>query len=141
MYPEEVVTPMRQEAVMIGCKELRTAADVDSALKDSSGTSLVLVNSVCGCAAANARPGLQLALQHGDKKPDHLYTVFAGQDAEATNQARSYFAGYRPSSPSLGLLKDGQVVGVLERMDIEGYSAQEVAMKLIELFNEHCSES
>ncbi len=138
MYPEEIVAPMRQEAVDIGCRELTSAADVQEALGSSRGTSLVLVNSVCGCAAANARPGLRLALEHGDRKPDHLFTVFAGQDTEATQAAREYFTGYRPSSPAMGLLRDGKLVAFLERMDIEGYSAQEVAMKLIEAFNEHC---
>lgn len=138
MYPEEIVAPMRQETVDIGFTELRTAEAVKEALDDATGTALVFVNSVCGCAAGNARPGLALALAHGEKKPDHLYTVFAGNDGEATNAARSYFAGYRPSSPSMGLLKDGKLVAMLERMDIEGHSAQQVAMALIEAFNEHC---
>jgi putative YphP/YqiW family bacilliredoxin len=138
MYPEDVVAPMREEAVAIGCQELRTAEEVNRALKASKGTALVLVNSICGCAAANARPGLQLAIAHGDQRPDHLFTVFAGQDKEATQAARAYFTGYPPSSPSMGLLKDGKLVGMLQRVDIEGHSAQEVAMQLIELFNEHC---
>jgi len=139
MYPEEIVAPMRQEAVDMGCVELRTAEAVTKALKQGTGTAVVLVNSVCGCAAANARPGLRLALEHGDRKPDHCYTVFAGNDAEATQAARACFTGYPPSSPSIGLLKDGKLVGMLQRMDIEGHSAQQVAMQLIELFNAHCA--
>ncbi len=139
MYPEEIVAPMREEAETIGCTQLRSAAEVEAALGQESGTAFVLVNSVCGCAAANARPGLRLALEHGDHKPERLYTVFAGQDSEAVQAARRHFAGYPPSSPSMALLKDGHVVAMLQRLDIEGYSAQQVAMKLIEAFNEHCS--
>ncbi len=138
MYPEELIAPMRQEAVDIGCKELRSAEAVDEALKESKGTALVLINSVCGCAAANARPGLKLAIEHAEKKPDHLYTVFAANDKEATEQVRSYFIGYPPSSPCFGLLKDGELAALVPRTEIEGFSAQQVAMKLIEACNTHC---
>src|SRR5690349_6863486 len=114
MYDERFVTPMRQELTRLGVQELRTAAEVDAKLKDAPGTTLVVVNSVCGCAARNARPAVASALQHA-VKPDHLTTVFAGQDIDALARARSYFVGYPPSSPSIGLLKDGQLVFMLER--------------------------
>src|SRR5215210_1551454 len=105
MYDERMVTPMRQELTRLGVRELRTAAEVDTTLKDAKGTTLVVVNSICGCAARNARPAVAQAIKH-TVKPDRVTTVFAGQDAEATQRARSYFTGYRPSSPSIGLLKD-----------------------------------
>ena len=109
MYDERFVTPMRQELTRLGIDEMRTAGDVDARLKDATGTTLVVVNSVCGCAARNARPAVASALQHATK-PDHLTTVFAGQDTEAAARARSYFTGYAPSSPQIGLLKDGRLV-------------------------------
>ena len=137
MYDENLVAPMREEAVAAGCQELRTEEAVDEALA-KEGTALVFINSVCGCAAAMARPGLALALQNAEKKPTNAYTCFAGNDSDATNKARSYFVGIPPSSPAMGLLKDGQLVAMLNRHDIEGHSAQEVAMQLIESFNEHC---
>lgn len=136
-YPEELIKPMRDEAVEAGCEELRTAEDVEKAM-GLPGTSLVFINSVCGCAAAMARPGLKLALEHAEVKPDHVYTAFAGNDTGAVAAAREHFAGYPPSSPCMGLLRDGHIVAMVERMDIEGHSAQEVAMSLIEAFHEHC---
>ena len=122
MYDERMVTPMRQELTRLGVEELRTAADVDAKLKDQKGTALVVVNSVCGCAARNARPAIAFAMQHS-ATPDHAYTVFAGQDPDATRQARGYFTGYAPSSPQIGMFKDGKLVFMLERWQIEGRSA------------------
>ena len=139
MYPEEIVEPMRKETREMGFLELRTAEEVENALSSASGTTLVFINSVCGCAAGMARPGLGLALQNAKAKPDNLYTVFAGNDKEATEKARSYFHGYPPSSPWMGLIKDGNVVGVIQRLDIEGHSKEEVAQSLIQSFNTHCS--
>jgi putative YphP/YqiW family bacilliredoxin len=138
MYDERFVTPMRRELTQLGVQELRTAAEVDSSLKDGRGSSLVVVNSVCGCAARNARPAVALALRHG-KLPDHLYTVFAGQDADATRQARSYFTGYAPSSPQIALMKDGRIVYMLERFQIEGRSADEIAADLTVAFDRYCT--
>lgn len=138
MYDERFVTPMRQELTRLGVEEMRTANEVDTKLKDTSGTTLVVVNSVCGCAARNARPAVASALRHA-VKPDHLTTVFAGQDIEATTKARSYFTGYPPSSPQIGLLKDGQVVFMLERWQIEGRSAEEIAKDLVGAFDQFCA--
>ena len=137
MYDERFVTPMRQELTRLGVQELRTAADVDAKLKDASGTTLVVVNSVCGCAARNARPAVASALRHA-VKPDHLTTVFAGQDTDAVARARSYFVGYPPSSPSIGLMKDGQLVFMLERFQIEGRGADEIARDLVQAFDKYC---
>jgi putative YphP/YqiW family bacilliredoxin len=138
MYDERFVTPMRQELTRLGIEELRTPQDVDARLKDSRGTTLVVVNSVCGCAARNARPAVASALQHA-KKPDQLTTVFAGQDTEAAARARSYFTGYAPSSPQIGLLKDGKIVFMLERYQIEGRSADEIAKDLVGAFDRYCA--
>ena len=140
MYDERFVTPMRQELTRLGVEELRTAAEVDAALKDAPGTTLVVVNSICGCAARNARPAVAAALQHG-VKPDRLTTVFAGQDGEAAARARSYFTGYPPSSPSIGLLKDGRIVFMLERYQIEGRGADEISRDLVEAFDRHCGQT
>jgi putative YphP/YqiW family bacilliredoxin len=137
MYDERMVTPMRQELTRLGVEELRTAAAVDEKLKEQKGTALVVVNSVCGCAARNARPAVAFALQNG-AKPDHAYTVFAGQDADATRQARSYFTGYAPSSPQIGMFKDGKVVFMLERWQIEGRSAQAIATDMVAAFDKYC---
>ena len=139
MYDERFVTPMRQELTRLGVEELRTAADVDATLKDAPGTTLVVVNSICGCAARNARPAVAAALQH-TVKPDRLTTVFAGQDVDAAARARSYFTGYPPSSPSIGLLKDGQIVFMLERYQIEGRGADAIAQDLVAAFDRHCSQ-
>jgi putative YphP/YqiW family bacilliredoxin len=138
MYDERFVTPMRQELTRLGVEEMRTASEVDARLKDAHGTTLVVVNSVCGCAARNARPAVASALRHS-AKPDHLTTVFAGQDVEATTKARSYFTGYPPSSPQIGLLKDGQLVFMLERWQIEGRSADEIAKDLVGAFDQYCA--
>jgi putative YphP/YqiW family bacilliredoxin len=137
MYDERFVTPMRQELTRLGVEELRSPDEVDAQLKDAKGTTLVVVNSICGCAARMARPAVAMALQH-PAKPEHLTTVFAGQDADATERARSYFTGYAPSSPQIALLKDGKVVFMLERWQIEGRSANLIAEDLVEAFDEHC---
>lgn len=138
MYDERFITPMRQELTRIGVEEMRTAEEVDAKLKDSNGTTLVVVNSMCGCAARNARPAVALALQHATK-PDQLTTVFAGQDPDATERARSYFTGYPPSSPSIALLKDGKLAFMLERWQIEGRPADAIAADLIDAFEQYCS--
>ena len=137
MYPEPMIAPMRQELTRLGVEELRTAADVDATLKDAPGTALVVVNSVCGCAARNARPAVARALQHG-VKPDRVTTVFAGQDVEATKRARELFVGYPPSSPSIALLRGGKPVFMLERHQIEGRSADEIAADLRGAFDRYC---
>ncbi|MCB0343676.1 MAG: BrxA/BrxB family bacilliredoxin [Bdellovibrionales bacterium] len=137
MYDPRLVQPMREELTALGVKELTSADEVNKNLKDLPGTALVVVNSVCGCAAGGARPGVAIAMEH-NKKPDRFFTVFAGQDKEATDAARSYFLGYAPSSPSMALLKNGQVAFMLERRDIEGFSPQEIAAKLTAAFEEHC---
>ena len=138
MYDERFVTPMRQELTQLGVEEMRTPEQVDAKLKDSKGTTLVVVNSVCGCAARNARPAVARALQHS-VKPDALTTVFAGQDVDAVQRARSYFTGYPPSSPQIGLLKDGELVFMLERWQIESRSAEEIAHDLVNAFNKYCA--
>jgi putative YphP/YqiW family bacilliredoxin len=128
---------MRQELTRLGVEEMRTPDEVDTKLHES-GTTLVVVNSVCGCAARNARPAVAAALQHA-VRPDHLTTVFAGQDVDATVRARSYFTGYPPSSPQIGLLKDGELVFMLERWQIEGRSADAIANDLVEAFDRFCA--
>ena len=137
MYPEELVQPMRAELTRLGIQETRTAEEVDAALADRKGTALVVVNSVCGCAAGNARPAVGMALRNG-KKPQKMITVFAGNDREATQKARSYFTGYRPSSPSIALLRDGDVVKMWERHDIEGREAAEIADEMMNAFDQYC---
>ena len=137
MYDERFLTPMREELTRLGVQELRTPEDVDAKLKDAKGTTLVVVNSICGCAARMARPAVAIALQH-TTKPDHLPTVFAGQDAEATARARGYFTGYPPSSPQIALFKDGSLVFMLERRDIEGRQARDIAADLIQAFEQYC---
>jgi putative YphP/YqiW family bacilliredoxin len=133
-----MVAPMRQELTRLGIEELRTAEDVDAKLRDTKGTALVVVNSVCGCSARNARPAVAKALQ-GAAKPDQLTTVFAGQDTAATARARSYFTGYAPSSPSIALLKDGKLVYMLERHQIESRSADAIAKDLETAFEKYCA--
>ncbi len=139
MYDERFITPMRQELTQLGIEELRTAAEVDAKLKDQQGTTLVVVNSMCGCAARNARPAVATALQH-TLRPDHLYTVFSGQDADATRQARSYFTGYAPSSPSIAMFKDGRLVSMIERHQIEGRSADAIAADMMAAFDKYCAQ-
>ena len=142
MYPEMFVAPMRQELTRLGLTELRTAEQVDAALGEGAEgrTTLVVVNSVCGCAARNARPAIARALEH-PVRPDALTTVFAGQDADATQRAREYFTGYPPSSPSVALLKDGQPVFMLERWQSEGQSADAIAAELTRAFDQHCARA
>ena len=135
-YPEPFIAPMRAELTRLGFEDLRTPEDVDASVKQP-GTTMIVVNSVCGCAAGKARPGIALALTKG-KRPDHLTTVFAGADIEATEQARGYFAPYPPSSPSIALLKDGKLVYMLERRQIEGQSADMIAAELRKAFDVHC---
>lgn len=137
-YDPKMVQPMREELTTLGFQELLSPEDVDTVLQ-SEGTVMVVVNSVCGCAAGKARPGIRLAVQH-DRVPDKLATVFAGMEIEATNQARTYFAGYPPSSPQIGLLRDGKLVFLLERQDIEGREANDIAEKLVEAFDEYCTK-
>lgn len=137
-YHEMMVKPMREEVTRLGVQELRSVADVDAALGAGEGTALVFVNSVCGCAAGMARPGLAKALQHS-VKPAHLYTVFAGQDLDATARARSYFGEYQPSSPSVALLKDGEVVAFVHRHQIEGRHPDQLAAMLTQAFDSHCA--
>ena len=136
MYDPRMVQPMREEVTRLGVKELKTPAEVDAALKGLKGTALVFVNSVCGCAAGNARPALRILMEKGPK-PDHSFTVFAGQDREATDRARSYFTGQPPSSPCFVLLKDGAVAGMLHRHDIEGRMAPDIAADLEEAVRAH----
>ena len=137
MYDERLVAPMREDLTRLGVEELKSAEAVDAKLRDSTGTTLVVVNSVCGCAARNARPAVARALQH-EVKPDSLTTVFAGQDVDAVRQARTYFAGYPPSSPQIALLKDGKLVYMLERHQIEGRTAEEIAQDLTGAFDRYC---
>lgn len=136
MYPPELVAPMKQELVANGFQELLNAAEVENAMKQS-GTALVLVNSVCGCAAGTARPGAIASLDHA-KKPEHLFTVFAGVDAEATATARNFMLPYPPSSPAMGFFRDGKLVHFIERHHIEGRSAEMIAEHLKEVYNEFC---
>lgn len=139
MYDEHFVAPMRQELTRLGFEELRTAVDVDAAIAGRPGTTLVVVNSVCGCSARNARPAVAQALSSAGSRPDHLATVFAGQDAEATARARSYFTGYPPSSPSIALLKDGALVHMIERRQIEGRAPGDIAADLQAAMERHCA--
>ena len=136
MYPEEIVKPMKEELTSIGFNELLTRDDVNIAL-EKAGTTLIVVNSICGCAAANARPGVHLSLQN-NKKPDNLVTVFAGVDTEATNSAREMMIPFPPSSPSIALFKNGTLVHMIERHHIEGRSAELIAENLKEAYNHHC---
>jgi len=136
-YPEIMIRPMREDLTRLGVEELKTADAVDETVKNSQGTLMVVVNSICGCAAGKARPGVALALQN-EVKPDKVATVFAGADIEATERARSYFTGYRPSSPSIALLKDGKLVYMLERYQIEGRDAQQIAGELTKAFEQYC---
>ena len=137
MYPEDLLKPMRAELTQLGFQELRTVDDVEKTLPEK-GTTLVVVNSICGCAARMARPAVKMALQEAASKPAHLTTVFAGQDKEATDRARAFFTGYPPSSPSIALLKDGEIVYMMERWQIEGRPAPEIARDLKTAFEEHC---
>ncbi len=138
MYPEHLLVPFREELTDAGFTELKTADAVDEHLKDHKGTSLVVINSVCGCAAGTARPGVKMALKLSDKKPNNLTTVFAGGDIEATAKVREYHLPYPPSSPSVALFKDGELVHFVERHHIEGRSAEVIGNHLADVFEEHC---
>lgn len=139
MYPEQLVAPMRGDLTQVGFQELKTSDAVKKALEESNGTTLVVVNSVCGCAAGAARPGVKMALQQSDIKPDRLVTVFAGVDKEAVETAREYMLPYPPSSPSIALFKNGELVHFVERHHIEGRSAEMIANHLVTAFDEYCS--
>lgn len=136
-YMRDMVQPMRNELTSIGFEELRTPEEVEAKLPTAKGTTLVVVNSVCGCAAGQCRPGVRKALEH-EVKPDHLFTVFAGQDKEATAQAREHFAPYPPSSPSIALMKDGKLVHFIERHSVEDRTAEQIAADLTAAFDCHC---
>jgi putative YphP/YqiW family bacilliredoxin len=138
MYPEMMIAPMREELTSAGIQEARTAADVENAVKQK-GTTMVVVNSVCGCAAGRMRPGVRAAVRNGIR-PDRIITVFAGQDREATEKARSFFTGFPPSSPSIGLLRDGQLVYMMQRSDIEMSSPEMIASALTRAFEKHCAK-
>lgn len=138
MYPEEIVAPMRTDLTSVGFTELKSAEEVDNHLTDHKGSSLMVINSVCGCAAGAARPGIKLALDASEKKPDNLVTVFAGVDHEAVAKAREYTAPYPPSSPSIALFKNGELVHFIERHHIEGRTAEMIAAHLEGIFQEHC---
>jgi putative YphP/YqiW family bacilliredoxin len=140
MYPELMVIPMREELVRAGIQETRSADDVDAALAQP-GTTMVVVNSICGCAAGKMRPGVRLALANATNQPDHKITVFAGQDREATERARSYFEGNPPSSPAIAILRDGKLVYLMQRYVIEQATAQQIAGELIRAFDEHCAKA
>ena len=139
MYPEIMVVPMREELTRLGVQELRTPEEVDHALKHQPGTTMVIVNSICGCAAGRMRPAVRMALQHSSR-PDKAVSVFAGQEPEATERARSYFTGYPPSSPSIGILRDGQLVYMMQRRDIESREAPAIATDLKAAFDKFCAK-
>jgi putative YphP/YqiW family bacilliredoxin len=138
-YPEYLIAPMRGEMTEMGARELRTVEAVDDVVKNSPGVVMMVVNSVCGCAAGKARPGIALAMRHGNR-PDVLATVFAGADMEATDRARQYFTGYAPSSPSIGLLRDGKLLYMMERSQIETRSADMIAAELTRAFDKYCAK-
>lgn len=138
MYPEQLVAPMRTDLTSAGFEELKSAEAVENKLKDQKGTMLLVINSVCGCAAGAARPGIKWALQNSTHKPDHLATVFAGVDKEAVSKAREFTLPYPPSSPSIALFKDGELVHFVERHHIEGRNAQMIGQHLVEVFEEYC---
>ncbi|MGC1645453.1 MAG: BrxA/BrxB family bacilliredoxin [Candidatus Sulfotelmatobacter sp.] len=139
MYPEIMVIPMREELTRLGIEELRTPEEVDQALKNRPGTTMVVVNSICGCAAGRMRPAVRIAMQNSSR-PDHAYTVFAGQEKDATERARSYFTGQPPSSPSIGILRDGQLVYLMPRSDIERREAPAIAADLQAAFDKFCGK-
>jgi putative YphP/YqiW family bacilliredoxin len=138
MYPEQLVAPMRNDLTSVGFTEFKTPEDVENNLNSLKGTTLLVINSVCGCAAGAARPGVKWALQHSDKKPNHLATVFAGVDKDAVAKAREFTLPYPPSSPSIALFKDGELVHFVERHHIEGRNAQMIGEHLLEVFDEYC---
>lgn len=139
MYDEQMVAPMRRELSSLGIEETKTAQQVDAVLGEKKGTVLVIVNSVCGCAAGNARPAVAMAMEHA-VQPDKAITVFAGNDRDAVTRAREYFVGYRPSSPSMALMRDGQVVKMIERWQIEGRQPHDIAAELTAAFDQFCTK-
>ena len=139
MYPEIMVIPMREELTRLGIEELRTPEEVDQALKNRAGTTMVVVNSICGCAAGRMRPAVRMAMQNSIR-PDHAYSVFAAQEKEATDRARSYFTGQPPSSPSIGILRDGELVYLMPRSDIERREAPAIAADLQAAFDRLCAK-
>ena len=140
MYPDVMVIPMREELTRVGVQELRTPEEVDRAIANQPGTTMVVVNSICGCAAGRMRPAVRMALQHSSR-PQKLVSVFAGQDIAATERARGYFTGYPPSSPSIAILRDGKLVHMLQRSDIEHRDAADIAAELKQAFDKFCGES
>jgi putative YphP/YqiW family bacilliredoxin len=140
MYPDIMVIPMREELTRLGVQELRSAEDVDRAFAKQPGTTMVIVNSICGCAAGRMRPAVRIALQHS-VRPEKMFSVFAGQDLEATERARSYFTGYPPSSPSIAFLQDGKMVHMMQRSDIEHREAMDIAAELRKVFDKFCASS
>ena len=140
-YPEIMIHGMRQELAQLGIEETKTPEAVKEAVENTEGTVMVVVNSVCGCAAGGVRPGIAMALQNSEAKPDKAITVFAGADIDATDAARDYFTGYQPSSPAIGILKDGKLVQMFERRDLEGRHPMTIAQSLIDAFNEHCAKT
>ena len=140
-YPEIMIHGMRAELAQLGIEETKTPEEVKAAVENTDGTVMVVVNSVCGCAAGGVRPGIAMALENSEAKPARSITVFAGADIDATDVAREYFTGYAPSSPSIGFLKNGKLVGMFERRDLEGRHPMMIAEALIEAFNKHCGTS
>jgi len=139
MYPEIMVIPMREDLTRLGVEELRTAAEVDRAIANQPGTTMLVVNSICGCAAGRMRPALRIALQHSNR-PEKMFTVFAGQDKEATERVRTYFTGYPPSSPSIALLREGKLIHLMQRSDIENREAADIAAELKSVFDRFCAK-
>lgn len=140
MYPEELVAPMRRELTNEGFNELLTAQEAEEVMKNTKGTMLMVVNSVCGCAAGSARPGIIMSLENSSRKPDHLYTVFAGMEKEATQKVREYLLPYPPSSPAIALFKDGELVHIVERHQIEGRPAEIIAKHLEQVYEHFCTD-
>ena len=140
-YPEMMIYGMRQELAQLGIEEAKTPEAVDEAVKGTDGTLMVVVNSVCGCAAGGVRPGIAMALQNAPSTPDRSITVFAGADIDATDKAREYFSGYMPSSPAIGILKNGELVQMFERRDLEGRPPAMIAQALVEAFGKHCTKT
>lgn len=140
-YPEIMITGMRQELAQLGIEETKTAEAVKSAVENTDGTLMVIVNSVCGCAAGGVRPGIAMAFQNSPNQPDKAITVFAGADIDATDVARDYFTGYQPSSPAIGFLKNGELVKMFERKDLEGRHPLQIAQELVNTFEEVCAKT
>ena len=140
-YPEIMIQGMRQELAQLGIEETKTPEEVKEAVENTDGALMIIVNSVCGCAAGGVRPGIAMALENSEAKPDNSITVFAGADIDATEVARDYFTGYEPSSPSIGLIKDGKLVQMFERKDLEGRQPMQIAQDLVDAFQRHCDRT